>query len=518
MTPLVLIVLDGWGLAPEGPGNAVTLARTPNFDHYRQQYPHTELQASGRAVGLPEGQMGNSEVGHMNLGAGRVVMQSLTYIQDLIERGAFFENEALDRAFGLGEGRALHLMGLVSSGGVHSDLGHLFALLELAARKGAGPVYVHAFTDGRDVPPDSGKGFVSELEAHIGGLGCDDVMLATVSGRYYAMDRDGRWDRVKLAYDAIVCGEADHQARSGVEAVRAAYERGESDEFVKPTVLIDPLGKPRGPVSDGDSVMFFNFRADRARELSYALLKEDFGGFTRCRVLRDLNYTSLMRYADDIDRPHAFELPKLELGLAEVLSAHGKRQYHSAETEKYPHVTYFFNAAREVVFEGEERRMVPSPKVATYDLQPEMSAPELSEATLARLRTHDDDFILINYANPDMVGHTGVLAAAVRACEAADEGLGRIVGAILDKGGAVLVSADHGNAEVMIAEGGGPHTAHTTNPVPLIVVGGPGGLRLRGGGKLGDVAPTILALMGLPQPEEMTGRSLLEPEAGLRAR
>ncbi|MDQ3398009.1 MAG: 2,3-bisphosphoglycerate-independent phosphoglycerate mutase, partial [Deinococcota bacterium] len=424
--PVALIILDGWGLGPPGPGNAVRLARTPNFDRYWAGYPHTELQASGRAVGLPDGQMGNSEVGHMNLGAGRVVMQSLTYIQSLIESGAFFKNEAFANALTLAKGQALHLMGLVSGGGVHSDLGHLFALFELVKRNNIGPVFVHAFTDGRDVPPDSARGFIAEVESEIAKAESHHLALASVTGRYYAMDRDSRWDRVKLAYDAIVCGEAPYRAPNGAQAIQAAYERGETDEFIKPTVITDEAGRARGVVNDGDSVIFFNFRADRARQLSYALLREDFGDFERCKVLTDLSYASLMKYADDIHRPYAFELPSLDKGLAEVLSASGKTQYHSAETEKYPHVTYFFNAAREQAYEGEARKLIPSPKVATYDLKPEMSALELTEATLARLRSHDDNFILINYANPDMVGHTGVLQAAVSACETVDKGLGRL--------------------------------------------------------------------------------------------
>jgi 2,3-bisphosphoglycerate-independent phosphoglycerate mutase len=506
--PLALIILDGWGLAPEGPGNAVRIAHTPNFDRYWNEHPHTELEASGRAVGLPEGQIGNSEVGHMNIGAGRVVMQSLTYIQSLIEEGAFFENQALEEAYRLEEGQALHLMGLVSSGGVHSDLSHLFALLELAKRKNARPVYVHAFTDGRDVPPDSGKGYLSELEAHIEGLH-HDVYLASVCGRYYAMDRDRRWDRVKRAFDAVVCGQAEYQARSGALAVENAYARGETDEFVKPTVIVDESGRPRAEINNGDAIVFFNFRADRARQLTYALLNEDFREFERCKVLRDLSYASLMRYADNIRRPHAFELPTLDKGLAEVLSHKGLTQYHSAETEKYPHVTYFFNTAREEVFPGEERKLIPSPKVATYDLKPEMSAPELTEATLERLKTHRDDFILINYANPDMVGHTGVLEAAVRACEAVDEGLSKLVEAIREKGGIAVITADHGNAEMMIDVGGGPHTAHTTNRVPFIVVTTDKTLGLREGGVLGDIAPTVLELMGLEKPEAMTGESLI---------
>jgi len=505
----MLVVLDGFGLAPEGPGNAVRKARTPNFDRYWQGYPHTELQASGLAVGLPEGQMGNSEVGHMNLGAGRVVMQSLTYIQSLIEDGTFFQNEVSNSAYDLPEGQALHLMGLVSRGGVHSDMTHLFALLELAKRRGTAPVFVHAFTDGRDTPPDSGLEYVRELQYKIDELE-HDIHIASVSGRYFAMDRDKRWERTKRAYDAVVCGQAAFTATSAIEAVGAAYARGETDEFIQPTVIVDEAGNPLAQIQNNDSVIFFNFRADRARQLTYALLgDESWREFERCRVLHKLTYASLMQYDKQLSAPYALELPELSNCLAEVLSRAGKTQYHTAETEKYPHVTYFFDAKIEVPFEGEERKLVPSPKVPTYDLQPEMSAPELTEATLERIRERDDDFILINYANPDMVGHTGVLGAAIKACEAADEGLGKITEAVLRKGGAVIVLADHGNAEVMIDENGGPHTAHTTNPVPFILLGA-GKVGLREGGVLGDVAPTILELMGLEKPLEMTGKSLLQ--------
>jgi 2,3-bisphosphoglycerate-independent phosphoglycerate mutase len=508
MAPVALIVLDGFGLAPPGPGNAVFLAETPNFDAIWQHYPHTELAASGLAVGLPEGQIGNSEVGHMNLGAGRVVMQKQTYIQDLIDKGDFYNNEVLRQAYKLrSQDNALHLMGLVSSGGVHSDLIHLYALLELAQQVHVPRVFIHAFTDGRDVGPSTARQFMEELSADIGER--EGVEIATVCGRYYAMDRDKRWDRTKLAYDAIVCGRAEFTATSGAEAIETAYRRGEFDEFIKPTVIVDEEGNPIGPIQDGDSVFFFNFRGDRARQLTYALLLPDYENFERCRVVRDIQYSSLMEYAGDVGRPHAFALPDLSNPLGEVLATHGKTQYHTAETEKYPHVTYFFNAMREGAYEGEERLLVPSPKVATYDLQPEMSAPALTASTVARIRNNDDDFILLNFANPDMVGHTGVLEAAIAACEAADDGLGHVLDALRAKGGRAIVVADHGNAEQMFDAEGGPHTAHTTNPVPCVLVDDNYRGRLRDGGKLGDVAPTILDLMGLPQPPEMTGESLL---------
>jgi len=507
MRPVMLVVMDGFGLAPPGPGNAVSLARTPNFDRYWSTWPHTQLQASGRAVGLPAGQMGNSEVGHLNLGAGRVVMQSLTFLDSQIEEGSFFENPAfLDCCQKVKEsGGTLHLAGLVSRGGVHSELGHVLALVELARRQGIKRLRIHAFTDGRDTSPDSGLGYVGELEDYLSRVG-GDYRIASVIGRYYAMDRDKRWDRVEKAYRAIVAGQAEHQADSAREAVQQAYSRGETDEFILPTVV--GAGES---LRSGDGWIFFNFRADRARQLSHALLRgPEWKEFQRPALVDKLHYVSLMPYDATLGQPYAYALPPLNLCLAEVISKAGKRQYHTAETEKYPHVTYFFNATIEQPFPGEERHMVASPKVATYDLQPEMSAPELTRDTLARLRTKVDDFVLINFANPDMVGHTGIIPAAIQACEAADQGLGVLVEEVLGQGGSVIVLADHGNAEVMIDESGAPHTAHTTNPVPCILIGGPKGVQLRDGGVLGDVAPTVLNLMGLDAPPEMTGKSLLE--------
>ncbi|MEJ2359560.1 MAG: 2,3-bisphosphoglycerate-independent phosphoglycerate mutase [Deinococcales bacterium] len=470
--PVALFILDGFGLAPAGPGNAVTLARTPTFDRIWRDYPHTELTASGRAVGLPEGQMGNSEVGHLNLGAGRVVVQSLSFIQHQIDDGSFFENPVLTRAVDASKGHALHLMGLVSDGGVHSDLKHLYALLDLADRRGADRVNVHVFTDGRDTPPDSGRRFVAELEERMAQLGTH-AAVASVSGRYYAMDRDQRWQRTAQAYDAVVCGRGEHTASSGSDAVAQAYERGETDEFIVPTVVTGEDGRPVGRMEDGDSVVFFNFRADRARQMTYALVGgREWDAFDRCQHPQ-LAYASLMQYDHELDAPFAFELPPLKHCLAEVLSEAGLRQYHTAETEKYAHVTYFFNAKRD----------------------------------------QDDDFILLNYANPDMVGHTGILQAAIAACEAADHGLGQLLEALLAKGGAAIILADHGNAEVMVEADGSPHTAHTTNPVPCVLVTDDAELRaahLRDGGVLGDVAPTLLELLGVDQPEEMTGVSLLK--------
>ena len=507
MRPVMLVILDGFGLAPAGPGNAVALAHTPNFDRYWGRWPHTQLEASGRAVGLPAGQMGNSEVGHLNLGSGRVVMQSLTYLDSVIEDGTFFENAALVECCQQvkASGGTLHMGGLVSRGGVHSELGHVFALIELARRQGVSRVRIHVFSDGRDTPPDSGLGYVGELEDYLARSG-GDYRIATVCGRYYAMDRDQRWERQEKAYRAIVSGQAEHTAATGREAIQQAYARGETDEFILPTIV-----GPAEEMQAGDGWIFFNFRADRARQLSAALLGgEEWTDFSRSKVVSPLHFVSLMPYDSKLQRPVAFALPPLERCLAQVISEAGKRQYHTAETEKYPHVTYFFNATVEALFAGEERHMVSSPKVATYDLQPEMSAPTLTADTLARLQQKVDDFVLINFANPDMVGHTGVLAAAIAACEASDRGLGVLVEEVLSQGGVVMVLADHGNAEVMVDEHGAPHTAHTTNPVPCIVIGGPEGTELRSGGVLGDVAPTLLDLLGLEQPVEMTGRSLLE--------
>ncbi len=509
-SPVMLVILDGFGLTDPGPGNAVAQANTPNFDSYCNNYPHTTLQASGEAVGLPDGQMGNSEVGHMNIGAGRIVMQSLSYLGHLIKDGTFFDNAVLNDTYdSVQEGHALHLLGLVSDGGVHSDMGHLVALLELAKRKNVAPVYVHVFTDGRDTAPDSGLGFVQELEGEIERLE-HDIQIASVSGRYYAMDRDKRWGRLKRAYDAIVCQQAEHQAASASAAVQAAYDRDETDEFILPTVMVDEVGKPLGTMQDGDAAFFFNFRADRVRQIVSALLAgDDWDNFERCAAPR-LNLASMMQYDETFDAPFAFALPEVTKCLAEVISTAGKQQFHTAETEKYPHVTYFFNAKQETPFEGETRNLVSSPKVATYDLQPQMSAPELTEQTLERIQTEADDFILINFANPDMVGHTGVLEAAIAACEAADKGLGQLVEAIQAKDGKVVIIADHGNAEMMLTEDGNPHTAHTTNLVPCVLVGdGLDSVSLHEG-ILGDVAPTVLELLGLSQPSEMTGQSLIE--------
>jgi len=503
--PVMLVVLDGFGLAPEGPGNAVHLANTPVFDRLWREAPHTSLLASGPSVGLPEGQMGNSEVGHLNLGAGRIVEQSLQFVHNRIVDGSLGESEAFRTLCDAAEGSTLHLLGLVSDGGVHSSLEHLLGLVDLAVARGVKRIRVHAFSDGRDTAPDGGRAFLGEVARHLDGVEAD-ARIASVTGRYYAMDRDSRWERTEEAYRAVVCGEGVRVADSADEAISVAYAEGETDEFVRATVIRDGEGAV-DVMRDGDAVLFFNFRADRARQLSHALVDAAFEGFERCATPK-LHFVTLMPYDATLDVPALLTLPPIEGCLAETLSEAGLRQYHTAETEKYPHVTYFFNAKIETPFEGEARRIVPSPKVATYDLKPEMSAPELTAATLERIRDHEDDFVLINFANPDMVGHTGDLAAAVQACEAADAGLGVLQEAVAAKGGVTIVLADHGNAEQMIAPSGGPHTAHTTNPVPCIVTG-LGDVALRDGGVLGDVAPTVLEILGVPQPAAMTGRSLL---------
>jgi len=514
--PVVLVVLDGFGLAEPGPGNAVAAAHTPVFDSIWSGGPRATLEASGPAVGLPPGQMGNSEVGHLNLGAGRVVPQSLSFVQDRIDDGSLARNPVLTElcAAVAADGGTLHLLGLVSDGGVHSDLRHLIALIDVAGRLGVERIAIHAFTDGRDTAPDGGRGYLAQLEEAIAELG-RRARVRTVIGRYYAMDRDRRWQRTRQAWDAMVHGQGVHRAASASDAIEAAYARGETDEFVAATVVAAADESP-ATIQDGDGVFMFNFRADRARQMAHAFLGgSDWDGFDRGRV-PTVRFASIMQLDATLDAPFALELPPIDEPLAEVVANAGLPQHHTAETEKYPHVTYFFNAKNETPYVGESRHLEPSPKVATYDLQPEMSAPALAEACARRLAEGDDAFVLINFANPDMVGHTGVFEAAVRACEAADAGLGEVLAALATRGGAALVVADHGNAEQMIAEDGGPHTAHTTNPVPCVLVGGPTGKTLRDGGVLGDVAPTILELLGLTQPAPMTGCSLLvdEPSEG----
>ncbi len=492
-----LVVLDGWGLAEPGPGNAVELADTPVFDELWARWPHTTLTAWGPAVGLPEGQMGNSEVGHLNLGAGAVVKQDLLRIDEAIEDGSFFENETLRAAC---RTERLHLLGLVSRGGVHSSMDHLRALIELAGREEVPDVVLHAFTDGRDTLPDSGAGYVAEVEDALPGH--PGSRIASVSGRYYAMDRDRRWDRTKLAWDAIVHGEAEHHADTGEAAVRAAYERGETDEFIVPTTVGD-----EGRIREGDSVVFFNFRPDRARQLTRALGEKDFSEFDR-GAAPNVGLTVLTEYREDWSYPVAFPPARPKVTLASFLADSGLDQLHVAETEKYAHVTYFFNGGEEEEYPGELRRLVDSPRdVRTYDEKPEMSAREATDAFVEAWQDGDFSFAIINFANPDMVGHTGVIPAAVKAIETADECLGRVLAAVAESDGVCIVTADHGNADHMLEEDGSPNTAHSMNPVPLVVTADVG--ELREGGVLADVAPTILELLGLEHPAKMTGESLL---------
>jgi 2,3-bisphosphoglycerate-independent phosphoglycerate mutase len=502
-----LVVLDGWGLAPPGPGNAVSLARTPVFDELWANYAHTELTTSGRAVGLPEGQMGNSEVGHLNLGAGAVVKQDLARIDDAIADGSFARNEALRGACARGrEAGRLHLLGLVSDGGVHSALEHLSALVDLAAAEGVPDVVVHAFTDGRDTPPDSGRGHLEDLERVLARV--STARVGTVTGRYYAMDRDRRWERARAAYEAIVHGEAEgrHEA-SGAGAVAAAYARGETDEFVKPTLV-----EKEARVRSGDAAIFFNFRPDRARQLTRALGEGDFAEFDRGEA-PEVHLTTLTEYNEDWSYPVAFPPARPVTTLAATLAEHGIEQLHVAETEKYAHVTYFFNGGEEHAYPGEERRLVDSPRdVPTYDHKPEMSAAAAAEAFAERWAAGEYGFGIINFANPDMVGHTGVIEAAVAAVEAVDHCLARVVAAVHERGGACVVTADHGNADHMLEPDGSPNTAHSLSPVPLIVTAGVDGLRRDG--VLADVAPTVLHLLGIEQPRAMTRRSLITSGEG----
>jgi 2,3-bisphosphoglycerate-independent phosphoglycerate mutase len=506
MSRVGLIVLDGWGLRESREGNAVALARTPVFDDLRDKYPYTTLDASGRAVGLSAGQMGNSEVGHLNLGAGRVVKQDILRIDESIEDGSFFGNPALLGAIAHARerGSTLHLMGLVSDGGVHSSLSHLVALLELARRAGPDSVAVHAFTDGRDTSPTGGVGYLRDLEGAIDEKGVG--VLATVVGRYYAMDRDRRWDRTRIAYDALTRGRADVVTRSAVEALEKSYTHEITDEFVKPIVV---EGTPR--ISDGDAVVFFNFRADRGRQLTHAFTDPAFDGFER-ELPDALAYVTMTRYDEAFDVPVAFGPKDVREVAADVWDREGMTTLRIAETEKYGHVTYFFNGGREAPYPREDRILVPSPKVATYDLQPQMSAPEVTDRLVATFAEGGHGAFVLNYANPDMVGHTGSLEAAILAVETVDGCLGRVVEAFRASApdGALLILADHGNAETMIAEDGSPHTAHTTNPVPCILVSRDFRGRLREGGALCDAVPTLLGFQGIAKPAVMTGRDLRE--------
>ncbi|WP_417911732.1 2,3-bisphosphoglycerate-independent phosphoglycerate mutase [Candidatus Electronema sp. TJ] len=503
--PVVLAILDGWGVAPASPTNAVSVALTPNMDRWAAEYPYTTLTAHNGAVGLPEGQMGNSEVGHLNIGAGRVVYQDYTRISRAIALGEFAKNPALTAVLDKAQaaGSRVHFCGLLSDGGVHSHLSHLAALLEMAAARKI-EAKIHCFMDGRDTPPSSGVGYMRELLAIIQRIGCGNV--ATVSGRYWAMDRDTRWDRVEKAWRAMVGGQG-LSAADPLDAVTAAYARGETDEFIQPTVLDDA-----GRIKDGDAVVFFNFRADRVRELCHAFLDADFKGFDVSNRPKLLELVTMTEYEAEFPFPVAFPPQNLTRILGEEVSKAGLRQLRIAETEKYAHVTYFFNGGREEPFPGEERILIESPRdVATYDLKPSMSANEVTDRLLEVLAEPIHDLVILNFANGDMVGHTGVLAAAARACGTVDRCLGRIAKRLLELGGILVVTADHGNAEVMVnLETGEPHTAHTLNPVPFILISDQHkGCTLKSGGALKDIAPTLMSLLGLEQPREMEGESLL---------
>lgn len=512
---VVLAILDGWGYAPPGPGNAIALARKPVYDRLLRTFPNTLIHTSGPYVGLPEGQMGNSEVGHLNIGAGRVVKMDITRLDESIADGSFFRNAALHAAMRNARTRQLHLLGLCSDGGVHSHLEHLFALLRMARQEGVERVFVHTFSDGRDTPPHSGRGFLEQLEQKLREAGVGAI--ATVSGRYYAMDRDQRWERIKLAFDAMVHA-AGPRARSAGEAMTRSYEQGVTDEFVIPTVLERADGQPVAAIRDDDSVIFFNFRADRARQMTRALTRAGEpapaleAAIPRSQVPSRLHYVCFTRYDKSFDLPLVLPPESLDHILAQVLGERGRRNLRVAETEKYAHVTYFFNGGVEAPFPGEERALIASPKVATYDLKPEMSAAGVAAAVVAAIEKQEFDLVVVNFANADMVGHSGKIEPTVRAVEAVDAGLGEIEAALRRRGGTLLITADHGNAEMMIDPAtGGPHTYHTTNPVPLILVSD-AAARLRRDGSLRDLAPTLLGLLHLPEPPEMTGHDLRIPD------
>ena len=511
--PIVLTVLDGWGYSPSTNGNAIALARKPVYDALIKKFPNVLIHTSGPFVGLPDQQMGNSEVGHLNIGAGRIVQMDITRLDAKISSGEFFREPLLLKAMERGRARQLHLMGLVSDGGVHSHINHLFALLEMAKQNKVETVFVHAFTDGRDTPSNSGLGFLQQLEKKMAELRVGQV--ATVSGRYYAMDRDNRWERIELAYNAMVHGYALHTNMSATAAIRESYERGITDEFVEPVVITKETrhgqsAVPVGLIRDDDAVIFFNFRADRARQMTRALAEPGFKEFADPSRPKNLFYVGMTQYEKTWPWLQYIEGPeKLEHILAQVFGDMGFRNLRCAETEKYAHVTYFFNGGIEKAYTGEERILVPSPKVPTYDLQPEMSAAGITDTVVKAINKGDFDAIIMNFANADMVGHTGKLEAAIKAVETVDECLGRIHQALAPRGGAWIITADHGNAETMIdPKTGGPHTYHTTNPVPFILLTENDKLRLRSGGSLRDVAPTLLGVLGIPAPPEMTGRDL----------
>ncbi len=509
--------MDGWGINPRKEGNAIALARTPNIDRLAREWPHTAVRTSGEAVGLPEGQMGNSEVGHQNIGAGKRVLQDYTRVSESIKDGTFFQNPALLKAIEhvKKNGSQLHICGLLGNGGVHAHETHLEALLQLAHTHEIERVYVHSFTDGRDSSPTGGVEFMRRLEARAREIGGEHAArVATVSGRYYAMDRDNRWDRTALAYFAMTKGEGV-QAGSAIAAIQQSYEKNVTDEFIMPTVVMED-GQPVAVVKAGDALIHYNFRPDRARQLTKAFVMQDLppqaeGEFNRGPRLGDLVYVMMTEYEEGLNAEVAYRADEVEMPLARVISEHGLRQFHTAETEKYAHVTYFINGRRETPFPGEDRLLVPSPKVPTYDLQPEMSAAGVTDTAVERIRSGQYDLVIMNYANADMVGHTGVIEAAIKAVETVDTGVGRVLEATLAVGGGLLITADHGNAEQLIDyDTGKPFTAHTTYPVPLyLVVPQLAQARLRSDGILADVAPTILDILGIPQPKDMTGKTLI---------
>lgn len=511
VSPVVLVILDGWGYREDADGNAVAAAKTPVVDSLWSVYPHTTIRTSGKDVGLPDGQMGNSEVGHLNIGAGRVVPQELVRISDAIEDGSIFQNQALvqlHQTVKQSQG-ALHLVGLCSDGGVHSHLSHLFGLLKMAKAEGIKDVCIHVITDGRDTMPDSGKLYVQQILDAIEQIGIGRIV--TLSGRYYSMDRDRRWDRVQKAYD-VMTQDGAGDGRSAIDVIRESYEAGITDEFILPTRIAP------GAIRPEDGVIFFNFRPDRARQLTQAFVDPTFQGFER-ELIPALAFATFTQYDPKLSVAVAFEPQNLNNILGEVIANHGLRQFRTAETEKYAHVTYFFNGGIEVPFEGEDRELVPSPQVATYDRDPAMSAAAVTDVALAALEKRIYSLVVINYANPDMVGHTGKLEATIQALETVDRCLGRLLEGVSRAGGTAIIIADHGNAEVMWDEDHNPWTAHTTNPVPFILVEGEGlkipghgtEVRLRSDGRLADIAPTILDILKLPQPSEMTGRSMLLP-------
>ena len=510
VTPVLLIILDGFGYREDADHNAILAARKPNWDKLWRDYPHTLINASEKFVGLPTAQMGNSEVGHLNIGAGRVVYQDLSKVDVEIEDGSFHTNPALSNAVALAKqnGSALHIMGLLSPGGVHSHENHIFAMLEMAARGGLKKVYLHAFLDGRDTPPKSAAASLQLLQEKCVALGVGQI--ASIVGRFYVMDRDNRWERVQPAYELLTEGRAAYTATDALTGLEQAYTRGESDEFVKATAIV-PQGAPAITMQDGDVAIFMNFRADRAREITRALTDETFHGFTRAHFPKLASFVTLSRYGEDFLLPCAYTQEPIHNGFGEYISNLGLKQLRIAETEKYAHVTYFFNGGREQPYPGEDRILVPSPKVATYDLKPEMSAFEVTDKLEAAILSRQYQAIICNYANGDMVGHSGNMAAATKAIEALDVCIGRVVKAMRSIGGEVIITADHGNAEQMIDHvTHQAHTAHTLNPVPFLYIGRKA--KLSDHGALRDLAPSLLAMMGLPQPAEMTGHSLIQLE------